>query len=69
MVKYSEKSKYFSTPHQISKINIYIPGQKGWLYLSKIEKIKMPPYIAPNIAGDFPTYGLLFDMGADPYGT
>jgi hypothetical protein len=44
MVKYSEKSKYFPTPPLHLKL-IYIPGQKGWLVLGKIEKIKSPPLL------------------------
>jgi hypothetical protein len=68
MVKYSEKSKYFPTPPSYLKIYIYTGAKKDGYIWAKLKKLRAPP-IAPNIAGDFPTYGLLFDMGADPYGT
>jgi len=54
----------FPGPKCRGEILIYIPGQKGWLYLGENSKIISPPYVPQNIAYDFLAYGLFFDGGS-----
>lgn len=73
MVIYMEKLFFHDTPPLLPQKYrarivlqkfIYIPWQKGWLYLGENSKIISPPYVPQNIAYDSFAYGLFFDGGS-----